>query len=519
MRTLSVFFIVGALLSSPAIYSQDKDDFVRMERKLETLKDKTETLSNDHKDHNLELNQVKDLSNDNYLKLSDTRESLDNLSQEMTDEMNSLRKQVGLAEKGSDDTKSELDRFWILVAAFLIFFMQAGFKSLEMGLVRSVHGDGIGLKNLIDLLVISAVFFFVGFGFMFGTSHNGFFGTGLFMPTAFDLERLVQTGETDFGMEFFLFQLTFAATAATIVSGAMSERIALMPYLVMIIFVGIFIYPLIGHMIWGNQYLENNRAFLADLGFYDFAGSTAVHSVGAWVGLIGIWVIGPRIGRFKPDGSVNTNKFKPHSLGYSVLGVLILWLGWWGFNGGSVGRFDVNVASVIVNTNLAGAFAGISAMLHAYIFDRNNSYFKIIGGVLGGLVAITASANIVDSIAACGIGVIAGVVHNWAYDLMLKLKLDDPVGAIPVHGFCGVWGTLAVGIFASDKAMKQVLGLAPDAAWSRMDQIVTQLMGIGVVLVVTSVAAFIFFKIIEVSLGLRVDPEKENTGYMLIADK
>ncbi|MEQ8238666.1 MAG: ammonium transporter [Cyclobacteriaceae bacterium] len=507
--------ILGLILLCPFFtYAQSSTEInknlVRIERKTNATEAKVQANTDS-------INAMSSRLDVQYLEIQSTKIYADSAAAKVGQDIQRIKDEVGIVETSNIQVKTELDRFWILIAAALIFLMQAGFKVLEMGMVREIHGTGIGLKNLVDFVVVAVIYFLVGFSFMFGYSGNGLIGTGFFLPDAAELEILFNEGIVSFGMEFFIFQMAFAATAATIVSGAMSERTALMPYLLIAFFTAGFIYPIVGHMIWGDLFLTDGKAWLSGLGFIDFAGSTVVHSTGAWIALIGVWIIGPRIGRFRLDGSVNNQKFKPYSLGYSVLGVFLLWFGWWGFNGGSTLTFNSNVSNIINNTNLAGAFAAITALIQAYIFDKENVTVKLIGGVLGGLVAITASAAVVDSVGAVLIGIVAGLIHNFGFDLLLKFKLDDPVGAIPVHGFCGVWGTLSVGIFGNEKYIREYLNLAPDAAWTRGDQIITQLIGAGVVLIFVSVASFIFFKIIDVLIGLRVDPTKENSGYIFIS--
>jgi len=450
--------------------------------------------------------------NSQALEIQKTNQKITLEKKRIIKKIDQLNCELGVSDDSSLTT-SNLDRFWIILCGALVFFMQAGFKVLEMGMVRSAHSTGIGLKNLIDLVATTIIYFLVGFSIMFGFSQNGFIGSGLCMPTAGELEALFITGQTNFGMEFFLFQMAFAATAATIVSGAMSERTALLPYLLIALFVAGFIYPVAGHMVWGNNYLWNGSAWLSDTGFIDFAGSTVVHSVGAWVAVVGICIIGPRNGRFRPDGTLDTKKFKPANLGYSVLGVFILWFGWWGFNGGSGFKFDYDIATIITNTNLAGASAALIAMLHAFYFDKENLTGKIIGGALSGLVAITASANVVDSVSALAIGSIAGIIHNLGYDLLIKLKLDDPVGAIPVHGFTGLWGTIAVGIFGKEQLIRDYRGLTDSMPWDRTDQILTQFTGAWVIILFVGISSFLFLKLIDTTIGLRVDPETEKRGY------
>jgi Amt family ammonium transporter len=227
------------------------------------------------------------------------------------------------------------------------------------------------------------------------------------------------------------------------------------------------------------------------MGFIDFAGSTVVHSVGAWISLVGIWFIGARDNRFGEDGTVNYEDFKSYSLAYSTLGVFILWFGWWGFNGGSQLKYDLSVASIILNTNTAAAFGGLVAFFHAYSRDPQNLYAKLLGGVLGGLVAITASCNITSPLNAMVIGGVAGLIHNFAFDGLLKLKLDDPVGAIPVHGACGVWGTLCVSFFGKLER-------------SRIDQFWIQLLGIGVVFFTVILLSIVFMWFLDRYIGIRI---------------
>lgn len=432
------------------------------------------------------------------------------------------------------ENRNYLNRFWVMLAAVLVFFMQAGFKAFEVGMVRPQHSAMVGMKNLLDWLVLSGVFFLLGFGFMFGES-NGLFGFSLFFPSFEDMKAV----GLDYGMEFFLYQLAFAGTAATIVSGAMSERTILLSYVLISLFVGLLVYPVFGHWAWGNIYIPENKAWLADLGFMDFAGSTVVHSVGAWVALVGAWMIGPRTGRFNPDGSVNKAGFSSGNLGYAVLGVFILWFGWWGFNGGSTLEYNDSVAVIVLNTNLAGAFAGLVAFLDSFFRDRDNTYEKMLGGVLGGLVAITACCNVVSPLQAILIGMGAGYIQNVGVDLLLKWKIDDPVGAVPVHGLCGVFGTLCVGIFGDpylfsgnqDTILAQANALATERAvdvasipltdisldllpFGMIRQTVVQLLGVIVAFVFVTVLSYLFFRLIRGTLGLRISTDQELNGYI-----
>ncbi|WNJ20115.1 hypothetical protein [Pontibacter sp. G13] len=338
-----------------------------------------------------------------------------------------------------------LDSFWLLIAAAMVFLMQAGFTAFEVGVVRMEHRSGVGLKNMLDWLVVAVVFYLFGYSIMFN----------------FDVTKGAEAWYSLENLDFFLFQLVFASTAVTIISGALAERTKLIFYFFIAIVVGGIIYPIVGNMVWGNGLDPNQSAYLFDRGFMDFAGSTVVHSVGAWVSLIGCILIQARADRFSDDPKLVP---RPYNLGYSTLGVLILWFGWWGFNGGTNLAFNEDVSHIILNTNLAGAAGGISAFLLGLItytrrtgkfqyadflkreIEQEEVFMKLLGGVLGGLVAITASCNIVSGSDAILIGLIAGVVHNLAFDLLVKLKIDDPVGAIPVHGACGVLGTILVTI-------------------------------------------------------------------------
>ncbi|AZQ61392.1 ammonium transporter [Flammeovirga pectinis] len=395
-----------------------------------------------------------------------------------------------------------MDTLWVLLSAVLVFFMQAGFKTLETGLVKKEHRASVGSKNLLDLVAGIVGFFLVGFGFMFGTSYYGVIGidTDLFLGNNFEHGTLGIPG-----VVFFLFQLVFAGTALTIVSGAMSGRTGLVPYFIGSMVTAIIIYPIFGHWAWGNLYYPNNGAWLADMGFMDFAGSTVVHTVGATVGIVGMIMVGPRLGRFDSKGNVLPVKVSDYS--YSILGVMLLWIGWWGFNGGSTLSFSMDVFSIILNTNLAGAGACLSAFFFCYFFqDRSEVIEKMAGGALTGLVAITACCNVVSPINALIIGLIAGIIHNLGYDLILRVfKLDDPVGAIPVHGFGGIFGTLSVAIFG-----KEELLLLP-----RWEQLLIQGIGIEVCVVFTVIVSVIMFKIIKATYGLRVSPEQELKGMLL----
>lgn len=397
-------------------------------------------------------------------------------------------------------SKTLIDKLWVLLAAALVFLMQAGFKSLEVGLVRRNHGSTVAMKNVIDWSVGSLIFFVVGFGLMFGESWLGFIGTSSFLPSNFNYE-----GANSLGAIFFMFQLAFVGTAVTIVSGAMSERTGFIPYLVATIFIALIIYPVFGHWAWGSLFLQDNAGWLESLGFIDFAGSTVVHSVGAWVSLAGLILLGARIGRFDENGK--PQDMEPNSIAYAVLGLFILWFGWWGFNGGSTLSFSDKVGVIILNTNIAGATAGLIAYFHALVFQKKESiYEKLIGGALAGLVAITASAHIQTPLTSIIIGIVAGVVHNIGFEFLLRKKIDDAVGAIPIHGFGGVAGTLLVVI--APEILTQGLGYASK-------QLFIQLLGVLVCFGWTFSMGFLVFKILKKVTGLRVSPREEREGILL----
>jgi len=401
-----------------------------------------------------------------------------------------------LTEIAQAEIFNSTSTLWVLISAALVFFMQAGFKVLETGLVKAEHRSGIGVKNLMDWVAGSLAFFIVGFGLMFGQSAGGLVGTSLFLGLDFS---------DGYTYVFFIFQLAFAGTALTIVSGAMSGRTALAPYFVASLFTAVLVYPIFGHWAWGNLLVETNEPWLASLGFMDFAGSTVVHSVGAWVGLVGIYMVGPRLGRYNVHGKVQAVKASDYS--YSVLGLMILWFGWWGFNGGSTLAFDESVPLIILNTNLAAAAACLSAYIHAKQFQNgNDSVEKIIGGALTGLVAITACCNVVSPISSIVIGLIAGLVHNYSYVLISeKWKLDDPVGAIPIHGFGGVFGTLCVALFGKEEML----------ANDRWTQLGVQSIGIVTCLLFTVAISYVIFYLLKSTIGLRLSPRQELQGDVL----
>jgi Amt family ammonium transporter len=372
---------------------------------------------------------------------------------------------------------------WVIIASALVFFMQAGFLLLETGLVRSKNSINVAIKNLIDYVVGSFCFFVIGYGLMYGTSYKGFFGKNVFLLHG------IETGQE---FAFFLFQVTFMGTAATIVSGAVAERIKFNAYIICSAFVSLLIYPIFGHWTWGG-------GWLSQMGFIDFAGSTVVHSIGGWVSLAGVIVLGPRADRFDING--RPMNLYGHNLPLAVLGAFILWFGWFGFNGGSTLSLSDSIPKIIVNTCLAACGGGVTAIIFSYVLKGIPHVEGTINGVLGGLVAITASCDAVSPEMALVIGGIAGVlVEIFTYLMHYVFRLDDVVGAFPVHGICGIWGTVSVGIFNQDPGLR---------SWH---QILIQLTGIGVACLWAFSLGLILFIILKMTIQIRVSAEDEERG-------
>ena len=400
-----------------------------------------------------------------------------------------------------------IDTVWMLIAAFLVFFMQAGFAMVEAGFTRAKNAVNIIMKNLMDFSVGSIAFWAIGFGIMFGTDKAGLFGTsGFFLSTGDP-----STGEGLWQIAFWLFQAVFAATAATIVSGAMAERTKFSGYLAYSAVITILIYPVVGHWIWGGGWLSK-------LGMVDFAGSTVVHSVGGWAGLMGAIVLGPRVGKYLPNGGKKkVSKAIPgHNLPLAALGVFILWFGWFGFNPGSTtSGTNLSIATIAVTTNLAAAAGAITAMFTAWIRFKKPDASMSLNGALAGLVAITAPCAAVSPGSAIIIGLIAGVLVVLAVEFFDKvLHIDDPVGAVSVHGICGLFGTLSVGLFAQAKyasaaGLGEINGLFYGGGFRLLG---VQALGGLSVFVWVGVTAFIMFTVIKKTIGLRVTREEELRG-------
>jgi Amt family ammonium transporter len=392
-----------------------------------------------------------------------------------------------------------LDIVWVLMATVLVFFMQAGFAMVEAGATRAKNAANIVMKNLMDASVGSLIFWAVGFGLMFGANSSGWIGTNNFFLSEFD----PGTPEGMFDFAFFIFQTVFAATAATIVSGAVAERTKFGSYLLYSVAITGIVYPVFGSWVWGGGWLST----FGD-GFIDFAGSTVVHSVGGWAALAGAIVVGPRLGKFTSGGKPRA--IPGHSVTLVALGVFILWFGWFGFNAGStVSGNDVSIAIIAVTTNLAAAAGGLGAMALGYVLWKHYDASLALNGVIGGLVAITAGTANVSPLSAVIIGLIGGlVVVGGVLFLERVLKIDDPVGAVSVHGFAGAWGTLAVGLFA-ESAFGGTDGLFFGGG---MGQLGTQFVGVIAAFAFVFPVSFIIFKVIDMTVGMRASDEDQIRG-------
>lgn len=393
--------------------------------------------------------------------------------------------------------KTAIDTVWTLVAAFLVFFMQAGFALVETGFTRAKNSVNIIMKNAMDFAFGSIAFFATGYALMFGADHAGLFGaSGFFLSTG-------NTAGFDgyWQYTFWLWQCVFAATSATIVSGAMAERTKFSSYLIYSVIISAFFYPISGHWIWGG-------GWLGSAGFIDFAGSTVVHSVGGWFALAGAIILGPRIGKYGKDGA--SKVIAGHSIPLAALGVFILWFGWFGFNPGStVSGTNLSIGLIAVTTNLAAAAGAITAMFTVWLQFGKPDISMTLNGALGGLVAITAGCANVSPVSAIIIGALAGVLVVFAVEFIdKKLHIDDPVGAVSVHCVCGVWGTLAVGLFAQE-SFGGVKGLFFGGG---MTQFLTQLKGVAAVGAWAFIGGLIIFTILKKTIGLRVSREEEIKG-------
>ena len=386
-----------------------------------------------------------------------------------------------------------LDTVWMLLAAMLVFWMQPGFALCEAGFTRSKNTVNILMKNFVDFMLGSLLFFFVGFGFMFGSEGAGFIGAPNWGDLSFYKGELPVEG-------FLIFETVFCATAATIVSGAMAERTKFSMYLIYSAVISLFVYPIEGHWTWGG-------GWLSQLGFHDFAGSAIVHSVGGVLALTGALALGPRRGKYGKDGK--SRAIPGHNLALAALGVFILWLGWFGFNPGSqlAASGEVNrlaISHVFLTTNLAAVAGGVATMFVTWFKYGKPSLSLTLNGILAGLVGITAGCDVVSPCGAVVIGLLCGIVLVYAIEFIdHKLHIDDPVGASSVHGVCGILGTVLTGVLATD------VGLLYGGGWHFLG---VQCLGIAVIDLWAAVCGVLLFFGIKKAHGLRVEARVEDEG-------
>lgn len=395
-----------------------------------------------------------------------------------------------------ESVAQSIDTVWVLICTVLVLLMQAGFACLESGLVRAKNSINVAVKNVMDFCVAGVGFWLIGFGLMFGVSAGGILGSSDF---AFDG---VAGGNqaTAWVMAFFFFQLAFCSTSTTIVSGAVAERMSFRGYAITAAVLSMLIYPVFGHWAWGGILNGEAAGWLESRGFVDFAGSTVVHSIGGWIALAAILVLGPRIGRFGPDGS----RIEPHDMPMATLGMFLLWIGWFGFNGGSTLALNATVPFVLVHTMLAAAAGGLAVVGISWIRNGLPDVQLTLNGILAGLVAITANCHIVSTSNAVLIGAGGGIVCLVASGLLARLRIDDAVDAVPVHLAAGIWGTLAVALLGD-------VSLFPNGH-TRLEQLGVQALGIGAAGVFAFGVSYIVLHLIDRVLPLRVSADAERIG-------
>lgn len=389
-----------------------------------------------------------------------------------------------------DAVQANADWLWTLIAAFMVFFMQLGFAMVETGFTRAKNAVNIIMKNLLDFSMGAIGYWAVGFALMFGATTTGFFGTEGFFLSNWDMQD-------HWTLAFWIFQTVFCATSATIVSGAMAERTNLKAYLLFSLVMSTIIYPIAGSWYWGS--LFHGEGWIEAFGFIDFAGSTVVHSIGGWAALAGAIVVGPRIGKFAKDGSVRA--IPGHNIPLATIGVFILWFGWYGFNVGSETAADTALPLIAVNTTLAPAAGVLVALFTTVFLYKKFDAGMSLNGALAGLVGITAGCANVTPAYAVLIGAIAGCLVVFSVIFFDKIRVDDPVGAISVHGVCGVWGTLAAGLFNYDFEAGAISPV-----------ILPQIIGIVTAFVWAFGVSFIVFKIINIFIKVRVSETEELEG-------
>lgn len=386
-----------------------------------------------------------------------------------------------------------IDLLWVIIASVLLFLMQAGFLCLETGMTRSKNNISVAIKNFCDFCVSALAFWIVGFGLMYGLSYQGWIGLDLFTLDFAKVEPSLAV--------FFLFQVMLCVTSVTILSGIVAERMKFGAYLFVALIVSGGIYPIAGHWSWAGR-LSEGSGWLAELGFVDFAGSTVVHSVGGWAGLALVLIVGPRLGRFD-DGS-GARTITPSNMPTATLGGLLLFIGWLGFNGGSTLALDGTVPSILVNTVVGGCVGALSAGGLRYAVNQRLDVDQFINGALGGLVAVTANCFAVSTGSAALIGLVGGMIVVFMSQFLVTLKIDDAVGAIPVHLGAGIWGTLATGLYGDLETLGTGL--------SRLEQIGVQGLGVLVYGIWAFGVGFIVFSVGNAVFCFRVTEEEEIAG-------
>ena len=384
-----------------------------------------------------------------------------------------------------NDMVNNMDVVWIVAAAALVFFMQAGFALLESGMCRAKNAINVVMKNYTDACVGTIVFWFIGYGIMFGSNPTGWFG----------IDHLFPKSSTPLDNAYILFQTMFATTAVTIASGAMAERTHFTAYLIGALIITGLIYPVFGSWAWGSHY--DGSGWLAKMGFIDFAGSTVVHSVGGWIALAGIIILGPRLGRFTEQGTART--IPGHNLTLVALGGFILWLGWFGFNGGSTVKASVEIGLINLNTQLSAAAGAVGAIVTVILRRTPILVSTVVNGSIAGLVGITAGCATMEPHFALITGLVSGIIVVAGSRMIEGMQLDDVVDAVSVHAFAGMWGTLAAGLFKTGDLFNP-------------EQIFVQVIGISAAFFWTFPVALLMYWIINITIGLRADPIDEQRG-------
>ncbi len=387
---------------------------------------------------------------------------------------------------------NNLDVIWLINATGIVLLMQAGFCCLESGLVRKKNTLNVAIKNFVDFSLCSLIFWMFGFALMFGETQGIWARDELFFFS----------GQDSWGQAFFLFQMVFCGTAVTIISGAVAERIRFSAYLIICLMVSALIYPTFGHWAWGGLEAQKQTGWLAQIGFVDFAGSTIVHSVGGWVALATILIIGPRVGRFNEDKS--PNEIQPSNLPLSIIGAFLLWIGWFGFNGGSTLAWTDKIPGILVNTVLAGIAGSLSVMLISWKTSSKPRVDSIFNGALAGLVSVTANCNSTDALDALIIGMVGGTISIYLARLLERFRIDDTVNSVPVHCGPGVWGTLAVALFGNPETWGN--------GHTRLEQLGVQALGVGIAFVWAFGLSFILLKLVNRIFPLRVTAREERIG-------